>query len=349
MFLGVDAGGTKTHALVADSRGTVLGIGRAGPGNWETVGLDGALKAVRQAVTAALTGAGAVPRDLTALAFGLSGLDWRSDESPLRTLVVWLDVSCPQIVVNDSFVALSAGTSNTQGVVVAAGTGVTCAGRNKNRQTARTLGLRYPFDDWGGAPDLARAAVHCVARAYTGRGPATSLSDRLVGLAESSDVAGFLESVSRQRYDLDRWAWELTRILFQESTAGDAVAREVVERAGRELGDGAATVISRLGMGGEKLDLVLAGGVFRQSSALLLKTLTQTVWTVAPAARIVRLQAPVVVGSVFLAMEASGHQVTKDIRRSLQQGATTRFSDRDADSGLDSTTAADGLEEHHAQ
>lgn len=37
-FLGIDAGATKTHALVADDSGHVLGLGQAGPGNWEGVG-----------------------------------------------------------------------------------------------------------------------------------------------------------------------------------------------------------------------------------------------------------------------------------------------------------------------
>ena len=40
-FLGVDIGGTKSHALIADESGQVVGFGRAGAGNWEGVGYDG--------------------------------------------------------------------------------------------------------------------------------------------------------------------------------------------------------------------------------------------------------------------------------------------------------------------
>ena len=40
-FLGVDIGGTKSHALIADENGQVVGFGRAGAGNWEAVGYDG--------------------------------------------------------------------------------------------------------------------------------------------------------------------------------------------------------------------------------------------------------------------------------------------------------------------
>jgi N-acetylglucosamine kinase-like BadF-type ATPase len=40
-FLGVDAGGTKTHALITDETGMAIGFGQAGPGNWESVGYEG--------------------------------------------------------------------------------------------------------------------------------------------------------------------------------------------------------------------------------------------------------------------------------------------------------------------
>ncbi len=39
-FLGLDAGGSKTHALVADETGKVLGFAQGGPGNWQSVGFD---------------------------------------------------------------------------------------------------------------------------------------------------------------------------------------------------------------------------------------------------------------------------------------------------------------------
>ena len=36
-YLGVDVGGTKTHALIADEAGQALGFATGGPGNWEAV------------------------------------------------------------------------------------------------------------------------------------------------------------------------------------------------------------------------------------------------------------------------------------------------------------------------
>jgi N-acetylglucosamine kinase-like BadF-type ATPase len=320
-FVGVDAGGTKTHALVADESGEVLGVGRAGTGNWEGVGLDGALAALRQAVGEALTAARTSPQEVTAAGYGLAGLDWPSDEARLRPLVEELGLSGPSVLVNDTFVALRAGAREPWGVVIVAGTGTTVAGRNRRGEMARTPGLGYPFDDWGSAPDLAQAALHAVARAYTGRGPATALSNRLVRLVGAADVADLLEGVSRWRYNLFPLVADVVRALMEEADGGDGPAREIVLRAGRELGGGAVVVIRRLGMEDEEFDLVLAGGLFRSASPLLLDTLRGTVQAVAPGARPVRLDVPPVVGGVLLAMDAVGWAVTPEVRRRLEEGA----------------------------
>ena len=320
-FVGVDAGGTKTHALVADESGEVLGVGRAGTGNWEGVGLDVALAALRQAVGEALSAARTSPREVTAAGYGLAGLDWPSDEARLRPLVEELGLSGPSVLVNDTFVALRAGARELWGVVIVAGTGTTVAGRNRRGEMARTLGLGYPFDDWGSAPDLAQAALHAVARAYTGRGPATALSDRLVRLVGAADVADLLEGVSRWRYNLFPLVADVVQALMEEADGGDGPAREILLRAGRELGGGAVVVIRRLGMEDEEFDLVLAGGLFRSASPLLLDALRGTVQAVAPGARPVRLDVPPVVGGVLLAMDAVGWAVTPEVRRRLEEGA----------------------------
>lgn len=320
-FVGVDAGGTKTHALVADESGEVLGVGRAGPGNWEGVGLDGALAALRQAVGEALAAARTSPQEVTAAAYGLAGLDWPSDEARLRPLVEELGLSGPSVLVNDTFVALRAGAREPWGVVIVAGTGTTVAGRNRRGETARTLGLGYPFDDWGSAPDLAQAALHAVARAYTGRGPATTLSERLVRLVGAADVPDLLEGVSRWRYNLFPLVADVVQALMEEADAGDEAAQEIVQRAGQELGGGAVVVIRRLGMEGEEFDLVLAGGLFRSATPLLLDTLAETVQFFAPGARPVRLEVPPVVGGVLLAMDAVRWPVTPEVRERLVRGA----------------------------
>lgn len=333
-FLGVDAGGTKTHALLADESGAVRGVGRAGAGNWELVGLDGALATLRQTVGQALAQAGIAPEEVAGAGYGLAGLDWPSDEERLRSVVAQLGVAGPQVVVNDSLVALRAGTRAPYGVVLISGTGCVTAGRSPQGQTARTLGLGYPYDDWGSAVDLAMAALRAVARSYTGRGPATSLSDRLVRLLGARDLADLLEGLSRWRYDVSGAVAAAVGILIEEARAGDAVACEVAREAGREMASGPVAVIRRLGMEAESFDLVLAGGTFqalRSHSGLaddpLLDSLCQAVRNVAPRVRPLLLEAPPVVGGVLLAMDALGVELAPQERARLEEEAASALAE----------------------
>jgi N-acetylglucosamine kinase-like BadF-type ATPase len=244
-------------------------------------------------------------------------LDWPSDEERLRPVIERLGVGGPQVLVNDSFVALRAGAP--WGIVIVAGTGTTCAGRNREGETARTLGLGWTFDDWGSAPEMAEACVRAVARAYTGHGPATSLTGRLAHVFDAPDSAGLLEGLSRGRYDLRAAVTQVIQALAGEASKGDKAAVEVSRRGGRELGERATTVIQRLGMEKDAPHVVLAGGLFRTHNPVLLEELEKTVRAVAAEARLVPLSTPPVVGAALLAMEATGMEVAAEVHNRLTE------------------------------
>ena len=73
--------------------------------------------------------------------------------------------------------------SDGYGIVLVAGTGAVAAGRNRAGKTFRTLGQGPILGDEGAASDVSDDAVRAVANAYTGRGPATALTEELCTLA----------------------------------------------------------------------------------------------------------------------------------------------------------------------
>jgi N-acetylglucosamine kinase-like BadF-type ATPase len=84
--LGVDAGGTKTIAAVADENGRVDGVGLAGSANFQTCGVAGARNQIQRAVAAAVEMAGLQPNQLEAVCYGVAGADrpvtgWRTTPS----------------------------------------------------------------------------------------------------------------------------------------------------------------------------------------------------------------------------------------------------------------------------
>ena len=111
LVLGVDGGGSKTHALVADEHGQAIGFASSGRSNWEDTGLDAAAVALEEAIRGALAAARVEPGDLAASAFGLAGIDWDSDRPVLGALIDPLGLGGLRTLDNDSFIALRAGAS----------------------------------------------------------------------------------------------------------------------------------------------------------------------------------------------------------------------------------------------
>jgi N-acetylglucosamine kinase-like BadF-type ATPase len=301
-YLGVDVGATKTLAVLADGAGQVLGAGTAGPGNWEVVGWDGLRAALQEAVGDALAAAGIARDALAAAGFGVAGFDWPVQEAPTREAIETLGLNVPCGVVNDAVIGLLAGAAEGWGVAVVAGTGVNCRGLDSRGREGRVTGGSMRFGEYGGASEIVARALHDISRAWSRRGPATTLTEALVQWAGANDAADLFEGLMVGRYWLSAAAAPL---VFETAAAGDAVAREIVLWAGRELGGLAAGVIRQLGLEEEAFEVVMAGSTYRGSPELV-AAMGETVHEVAPGARLVRLHAAPVVGAVVLAYQQVG-------------------------------------------
>jgi N-acetylglucosamine kinase-like BadF-type ATPase len=318
-YLGVDAGGTKTHALIADSTGRIHGAGRAGTGNWESVGLEGAARSLAQALDGALGSAGLRKADLCAAGFGLAGMDWPSDESRLLPVLQGLEIPGPRVLVNDAYVALRAGSDAGYGIAVISGTGVTIVGHNRAGEHFRTFALGSDWGDFGAASDVVGLATRAIAYAHTGRGPATLLTERLLEHYQARDTLELVERITRGQAAPPNG--RLAPLVFATAAAGDAVARAVLIEAGQELGRNAVAIARKLQMLDQPFDLVLAGGTFRDPCPLFRDALIELVRASAPQAQPVPLLSAPAVGGALLAMEAAGQAVGALVRQRLVEEA----------------------------
>lgn len=301
IVLGIDAGATKTHVVLATMEGEVLSAVTAGSANWEFVGLNGTRDVLVEAITRAAASAKIKTEDIAAGGLGLAGLDWPSDEARLQLVVDSLGTGGPSVLVNDAFLPLRAGTAHGVGVAAIAGTGATVVGRNWSGKRERSFGAGYPFTDWGGAGDLAQAAVHAVASAYMDLGPQTTLAGRMLHSTGCGTVAEMMESIMRWKVVV---GGEFAPHVMEAAGEGDESARAIVRRAGESIGRNVLTVARRLDMPGRAFDLVTAGGVFSSRSELLNASLLDTVRTEAVEVNLVHWAWPPVVGALILAMDS---------------------------------------------
>jgi N-acetylglucosamine kinase-like BadF-type ATPase len=316
ILLGVDIGATKTRALLVDENGAVLGFGLAGPGNHETVGYAGLTAALKTALDRACAQAQVKTADILAAGFGIGGLDWDSQEADNRRAVENAGVRCPMRLVNDTILGLVAGAPEGWGIAVVSGTGCNCWGWNKERsRIGRVTGGGVMMGEGAGAAELTAEAVKAVARSWTQRGPATALAETFVDCAGASGLADLLDGLMDGRYALDACAAPL---VFKCAAEGDPVAAGLVDWAGTELGEMVNAVVRQLDFGDLAFDVVMTGSMFEGGPALI-EAMRRKVQTLAPRARLLRLDCPPVVGAALLAMEQAGITVSDPIRKRLDR------------------------------
>jgi len=318
-FLGIDIGGTKSHALIADETGRAVGFGEAGPGNHESVGWGGLRRTLRATFAQALSCAGLGKAQIAGAGFGVAGYDWPSEREPTLGAIQTLGLRAPVEAVNDTILGLLAGSDEGWGVAVVSGTGCNCWGWDRSRQRqGQVTGGGTAMGEGAGGSELIAKAVQAIAHEWTRRGPATQLTPALIQHTGARSLADLLEGLMSGRIELDASAAPL---IFQVAAAGDPVAGDLIRWAGCELGELAACVVRQLEFEALEFDVVLVGSMF-DGGPLLVEPMRHTVHAVAPGARLVRLTAPPVIGAVLLGMEQAGMRPDATIRETLARSVT---------------------------
>ena len=264
LYLGVDGGGTRTTAWLADSRGRVLGRGVAGPSNPVKVGLPAAGRAILAAAKQAR--AGAVGTKLAAVCVGLAGADRPKISRPLA---LWLRKNVPaqsHLVTTDAAITLEAALGSLPGIVVIGGTGSIAWGRDPQGRTLRSGGWGSAFDDAGSGYDLGRNAVHAALRAFDGRGPRTRLVKTIPPALKLGRITDII-SLDLRPQEIAA----LTPLVIAAARDGDQVARGLLTRVGYDLAELALALIRRFGRRrGPAIPVVCSGGLFKASRAVRL-------------------------------------------------------------------------------
>lgn len=300
--LGIDAGGTKTVCLVADEQGHVLGSARGPGANLATLGELEVEKVLHEVMEQAMVGQSGAP---AVICLGIAGVDRAEDAAIIRSIMRRIGNKAPVLVVNDALIALEAGAGDGPGIVLIAGTGSICYGRNDRGHAARAGGWGYILADEGSGWWMGQRAIQAVMRQADGRGPATSLTPRVLAYFGVTDPALVVHEV--YYHDPRRRLIAGLGPAVQASVdEGDPVAREIVADAAGELALAARSVAEKLEMRGAQFPLVLSGGAFRVVTSLL-TDLTSRVAEVVPRGQPRLLDVEPAMGAVRLAVaEARG-------------------------------------------
>lgn len=299
--LGIDAGGTKTHCVIADENENILAEGLAGASQHQLFGIRQTEKNLQLAVSAALKEADLTLQDLSYAVLGMSGADGEDDLALLNPAAEKVLPGVPFRVVHDAWIGMYSALKEPFGVVSICGTGAGHAGRNRQGDELTLRNLDYRLGNYGGGSDLVEKALHYAFRSDEGTYEKSALEAAvppIFGVSTMEDVCRLL----KQNPLSDRERYQLPITVFQLANSGDSVCRMLIQDLGHEEGLYAAAVIRRLHMENEQVPVVLIGSLFHSDDPLLLDPFMEAVRTAAPAAYPVLPTRKPVTGAVRMAL-----------------------------------------------
>ncbi|HEY1883738.1 MAG TPA: BadF/BadG/BcrA/BcrD ATPase family protein [Candidatus Cybelea sp.] len=237
LFVGVDAGGSRTVAALARGREIVRTF-EAKPANPNVVGLDGAAQIIASAIESVLAGVCAA-----AIVAGVAGAGSDDVQERLRRLLETRFPGVPVAVTHDARVALRAAVPEGDGIVLIAGTG-SIAYAELDGSGLFAGGYGYLLGDRGSGYAIGAA-----------------------GLREQVD-AGDRELLVRL-YRLPSPVVEIAghaRIVLEQAAAGDDYALRIVHEAAEDLLELIASIVEKCGR--PALPLAFSGGLLREPNVL---------------------------------------------------------------------------------
>lgn len=317
-LIGVDGGATKTLAVVGSNDGRILGAGLSGGSNHQTVGPAAAGASVWEAVNGALAGAGISLNQVARTVLGLSGADYPPDFALLEATANRLFPDSNVEIVNDSWVALRAGTRRHWGVVSVAGTGSNAAGINPSGDTAIVIGMNYELGTKGGAGDIVRDAFHFAFRAAQRTGPSTQLETEIPRFLGAADMASVREQAYTKGTDFFMQLARMAPLVFSLASEGDKVCQDILVAVGEAQGQAATGVIHTLGMSGMDVEVILAGSLWTADCPLMRDAFALALHRSAPVAipRLPEFQP--VAGAFLMALDHEGTAVTSSVYSFLE-------------------------------
>ena len=301
-ILGIDAGGTKTHCMIADESKRILGEAVAGPAQHQIYGIEQTRTSLRAAIGEALQKAGLALSDIAYGVFGMSGADGPDDFELLIPAVQEIMGDIPFQVVHDAWLGFYSAIEGDMGVVSICGTGAAHAGRNSRGEQLTLRNLDYITGNLGGGSDLADKALHYAFRSEEGTWDKSSLEELIPPIFDAENMEQVCAVLKQGKLTREQ-KYHLPIAVFKAANDGDKVAQSIISTMGYEEGRYASAVITRLGMQQEEVPMVLIGSLFHTGNPFLIGSYMGAVHEVCPKAYEIIPDAAPVTGAICLGIK----------------------------------------------
>lgn len=263
LILGVDGGGSKTAACIAevDADGEIIerGKGFGGPSNVRAIGPAHAEINLEVAIDEARRSSGSEGELLQYAVLALAGSALPDVQAVISSWAMRQQLAATVDVVSDAEPVLAAGSREGKGIALIVGTGSVAVGKDAGGQQTMTGGWGHWFGDTGSGYDLGRRALSAVADAVDGIGPETALVERVLERLLTDNPREILQRLG-QHQDIRREIAALAPVLLHAAEAGDDVAKSIVAEAAGSTAKLVMATAKKLGFSAD-IPLAIAGGI----------------------------------------------------------------------------------------
>lgn len=245
-YIGIDGGGTKTRLKMVDVNGNMVFEELGGGSNPYTVAPEAAEQLLKSMISKALSH---LPPsgELGGICIGAAGADTDADYAFFTRVLKEATKSDKVLAVNDGYASMFATLKEAPGVVIAAGTGSICWGKNDKGDVVRMGGWGYLFSDEGSGYSMVSDALDVVCRTIDGRASKGALL--LEKLMDSFGVNTHEELISEIYLSPTPQSIAAYFPLVAEAAAAkDPLALDVIDRGMDALVELAASAARHLGM-----------------------------------------------------------------------------------------------------
>ena len=282
IVVGVDGGGTKTRAIVADDRGQPI-TETSGPGSAVRPGqAEASAEVIAAVVRDALASGNMTHVTPKVLCVGVAGVGREPERQALWQALVSHDIAEEVVIHADASVALDDAFGEGSGVLLIAGTGAVAFGRGPTGEFGRCGGWGPVFGDEGGGAWLGRRALSVVSAAADGREPETALTGAVLTAAQVNEPG---ELIAWAAAATPGQLGTLAPAVIGAAEGGDRRANALINLAVEELALHVRALARKL-FADERasLQVAFAGGLMGPRS-LIRKRVVQRLKSVAPGAQ----------------------------------------------------------------
>ncbi len=319
VVVGIDGGGTKTHAVVVDLKGRVLAEASGPSSNFQVLGPEKMAGVVRGVVQEAMSRLPHGSAKIRRVVAGLAGVGRPSDRQRANEALTSLGLAEAVRVDSDAAAALSGAFAGGEGIILIAGTGTICFGKGADGRVERSGGWGYLLGDEGSGYWIGQQAIVAALKDLDGRGPRTALRERIEERYGLERIDLIIPRVYQGDIDRTEVA-SLAPLVFEEAARGDEAAEQILSRAGEELGLLAAAVARRLRWSVEQVPIALIGGIFKQKERLI-PFMQRSLERFQVRFRFVEPLFDPAVGAAIMALQDEGIAVDDRIRETLRETA----------------------------